>query len=1373
MALVHVIDIATGDVVAAYPVPPVTNIPVQEGQEVQFVDIPYGNPASPNVIVEVIGDQDVQVTTDDGTVLIEGLFALLEEGAQVRMVFSDTGQTIGDGQAALTVPEFASLDAFAPTAAGGTNGGTGGAPSGTGGRGNDGTINPLDLNEPHIRAVGIDGLIPRPEFDIETDIETDNIQQPEAPIILTPTTAMVWEKGLNGGGGDGEGDGEGGGNVEAVGSSVTVTRTVETSGAEGSVQYVYFTITDNTNITITTDGPTIDPKMYLFVDDGNLTVDDFLAVDDDDGLPAGDHENSIINSGDEIGMLPPGNYIVAVADYNISTNEAVDGINDSSSLGIRTGDVGITIEVDTGLVIVTGGGLTDDPGTMPDTNLEFDFGTLDTGGGTITNVTHPDGTTTDNGATFVVEGTFPGGEGIDWILTVNKATGDFEFELLDNTLDHPGINLIGEDDQVFLTFSYSVDVGGQSASSTLTVGVKDDGPLISLKDGEAGQNMLFEDGLVNVQKQEAFFPTASQGLNFNFGADGPNEDGMGFTIALKSVSDGDGEGGPLPSGLQTSADDLPVNTFYDAASKTLIGFTGEDPFNEDAWVFTVELTDFMDGPPGPGMAQAVFTLYQAIEHPDIDEIGVDDPIDLLFTVTATDGDLDTASVDVLFIVKDDGPNVVVDTGAPLDMLVLDETRPEGTETDGNSNPAGLLSTTANFADNFVAPVDFGADGPGTSSFSLVLNGTNVGSGLYALDPTDTTDGDLDGIGQGDEIVLNQVGNVVTGSANGTDYFTIEIDPDTGVVTFTQLNNIWHGNTGDDDDSEALTTETPDLLQLVRSVTDSDGDSASAALDLGGGNVFKIEDDGPNAVADDAEAQIQPGDTNIVIVFDRSGSMADDPNVAGFSQRIDLARAAVANLLAAASANGAVRVLIVDFASDANSSGWMTVEEANAYLSSLVAGGRTNYEAAIAEVQDAYGDPGALGGAENVVYFLSDGAPTIRSNDDVDDAGGNAGDSDGLTNAEVATWEAFVDDPANDISNAFAVGVGNVPVAELNEVAHPGSAIVVTDESQLIDTLLGTLDVSASGNVLTDGVDDDFGTDGPGQIVSLTHDGVTYFADGTTAGVPMTAFTIIAGVLTLETADGGELVFDFNTGSYSYDVNLGDASGSESFTYTIQDADGDQDSALLTITTPTSSDLSGLDIIVDGTPNNADVLNGTDDAEILGGDNGNDTMNGGGGNDFLYGGDGVDELNGGAGNDFILPGQGDDLIFSSLGSDVINLGSDLDVVPPNPNSGTSDDTVFYTDILHAGDVIHNFDTADNGGADIDDVIDLDALFDNLGVANNEGARFARVQIIEDGTDPNKEEVWIDSNGDAAFDTLLVTVNISDGGDLVLGTDIEVI
>src|SRR6185369_6049953 len=148
---------------------------------------------------------------------------------------------------------------------------------------------------------------------------------------------------------------------------------------------------------------------------------------------------------------------------------------------------------------------------------------------------------------------------------------------------------------------------------------------------------------------------------------------------------------------------------------------------------------------------------------------------------------------------------------------------------------------ANFSDNFTGGI-YGADGAGSTVYKLVLTGSNVASGLFALDNTNLDPAHL---GQGAQIVLNQSGDVITGSANGTTYFTISINESTGVVTFTQVNNIWHSDPTNPDDAATLTLANANLLQVVQTLTDADGDTGTASIDLGVG-VFTIQDDGPVA-----------------------------------------------------------------------------------------------------------------------------------------------------------------------------------------------------------------------------------------------------------------------------------------------------------------------------------------------------------------------------------------------------------------------------------------------------------------------------------------------------------------------------------------------
>ena len=252
---------------------------------------------------------------------------------------------------------------------------------------------------------------------------------------------------------------------------------------------------------------------------------------------------------------------------------------------------------------------------------------------------------------------------------------------------------------------------------------------------------------------------------------------------------------------------------------------------------------------------------------DPQTLTLSDPALLQLTVTDADGDTASAALNLgagVFTIEDDGPDAVV-VNPTAAAIVLDESpvAPGGD---------GIVSATGNFSVNFAA-ANFGTDGAGSATYSLVLTGSNVASGLFALDAADTTAGDGDGIGQGAQIVLNQVRQRHSPARIGAiTYFTIQINPATGVVTFTDntANNLWHANTGNPDDPQTLTLANANLLQLVQTVTDADGDSDAAALNLGAG-VFTVQDDGPDAVVVNPtaaaivldESPVAPGGDGIV------------------------------------------------------------------------------------------------------------------------------------------------------------------------------------------------------------------------------------------------------------------------------------------------------------------------------------------------------------------------------------------------------------------------------------------------------------------------------------------------------------------------------
>ncbi|MDP3587422.1 MAG: pre-peptidase C-terminal domain-containing protein, partial [Sulfuricurvum sp.] len=314
--------------------------------------------------------------------------------------------------------------------------------------------------------------------------------------------------------------------------------------------------------------------------------------------------------------------------------------------------------------------------------------------------------------------------------------------------------------------------------------------------------------------------------------------------------------------------------------------------------------------------------------------------------------------------------------------------------------------------------------------------------------------------------------------------------------------------------------------------------------------ISIVDDAPvgNNIIENLTASSTSMTFNLVIVFDRSGSMSVD--------RLQLAKDAVKVLVDEYDGLGNVNVQIVDFSSTVANSGWFNDNLLSTYdyLDSLVSNGGTNYDMALQRVVDIYNTPATYGtppiADRSLVYFLSDGVPTAAHG--VDDGALTYG---GLN--DVAAWEKFVTDSTVDIS--YGIGIGGATLSPLQMVGYPNTnvngdtepyAFVVSTESQLTQTLLDTIGVGfVEGTVSvlgSGGTGFSLGADSGGHIQSIRVDGVDYL------------YNAAAPVISIVTAKGATLNIDFSTGTYTYRVApdktiLGQQ---ETFTVTAVDGDGD-------------------------------------------------------------------------------------------------------------------------------------------------------------------------------------------------------------------------
>ncbi|WP_300973034.1 DUF5801 repeats-in-toxin domain-containing protein [Sphingomonas sp. LHG3406-1] len=396
------------------------------------------------------------------------------------------------------------------------------------------------------------------------------------------------------------------------------------------------------------------------------------------------------------------------------------------------------------------------------------------------------------------------------------------------------------DGLVTLTASATItDRDGDSASSSASIQIganlrfTDDGP--SLSGVQAGAGVTLDETSAGTPAGFPISQTSASavivGAGLDYGADGQAASGAA-SYAISVVGNGS-------TPLQTAQGNFPI-TLVQTSANVITG-----TYDGGKVAFTVTIN-----------ASGSLTVSQSVplEH-NVDgstPAAFDDALNLSGLINATlvikdfDGDTATASTGIgnLIVFKDDGPDSSLAVESDVPTLVLDETQPAGNDTDGAGAPGGLASVTVGFASNFAA-VSYGADGAGSTAYSLVLTGSNVGSGMYALQGGDRSANDGDPVGRGAEILLSQNGNTITGSVGEVPYFTITIDPATGAVTFTQLQPVWNPEAGDSFDEAAMINMVENSLVVRQTVTDSDGDSDSSDVDVSKG-VFLIQDDGPVA-----------------------------------------------------------------------------------------------------------------------------------------------------------------------------------------------------------------------------------------------------------------------------------------------------------------------------------------------------------------------------------------------------------------------------------------------------------------------------------------------------------------------------------------------
>ncbi|MBR0869061.1 VCBS domain-containing protein [Bradyrhizobium tropiciagri] len=358
------------------------------------------------------------------------------------------------------------------------------------------------------------------------------------------------------------------------------------------------------------------------------------------------------------------------------------------------------------------------------------------------------------------------------------------------------------------------DLDGDVQAASLDLGsrltITDDGPNIATT-GTAPSLILSEAALAGAAQTATSgdFSTAFTSVQ---GADGAT---IGYALAIAG-------GSGTASGLvdsQTGLADVLVQS-----GNTIEGHVGGIG---GTLAFTIALD--------PVTGLVTFTAYRAVKQP----AGSDDKsltsgiVSLVATITDNDGDFRAASIDLAsrLIITDAGPTIGTTGTAPL--LTLSETHLTATERNdgiaGSAPNAALTVTSASFASAFTSTQD--ADSA-TIGYALAIAGGNgTPSGLVDSHT-----------GLADVLVLN--GNTIEGHVGGIEgmlAFTIAVNPVTGLVTFTEFRAVKQSSATNPDSGEGIAL-TPNIVSLVATITDTDGDFRTASIDLGSRLI--ISDDGP-------------------------------------------------------------------------------------------------------------------------------------------------------------------------------------------------------------------------------------------------------------------------------------------------------------------------------------------------------------------------------------------------------------------------------------------------------------------------------------------------------------------------------------------------
>ncbi|MEP5938639.1 MAG: DUF5801 repeats-in-toxin domain-containing protein [Erythrobacter sp.] len=446
-----------------------------------------------------------------------------------------------------------------------------------------------------------------------------------------------------------------------------------------------------------------------------------------------------------------------------------------------TGSLTVTVDDDTP-VANPDADLANEGGTATGNVLTNDLGGADgLESPAIVGITSTNEATSDDTPTaseFVLAGEFG-------TLTLNE-NGDYSYDVPADTIT------VGGDD----VFTYTIiDNDGDEVSTTLTFAVSP----VNLS-GNAPTVTVYEEALDTIVD-----PGDVAAGSVTGSAPSETTETDTGTVVVAGATEFGIQGGTSAGGFTT-----------------LAGTDGTIVINEATGAFTYTLTSPLETTPNAND-------------------GVSTETGETFTYTAQDADGNTTTGTIAVNVVDDVPTAAI-SAAGL-ALAHDETVGVQGDAQDVAGPLAAFAGVSNAGDDpdvagtvigyaqdlsgvVSTGTEFGADGAGTTTFSLDVSASGVDSGLNTTEGTD--------------IVLYKEGDLIVGRVgdqSGEAAFAIAIDASTGGVSMVQYLSVFNPIGGTSSPDEAVSIAAG-AVQTVVTVTDGDGDASSASTNIGGAISFQ-------------------------------------------------------------------------------------------------------------------------------------------------------------------------------------------------------------------------------------------------------------------------------------------------------------------------------------------------------------------------------------------------------------------------------------------------------------------------------------------------------------------------------------------------------